>query len=176
MTTSADRSQEHFFQGIKVLTIAHLGMLVALGIGALVALGEVGEYPSIAVVAGLFGANVVAFAVAELWGYRTEPAPADDDEDEEAHLWGQEALRRTTIFRLVVTEAPAYIALVLVFVTGSWWAYLAGGFWALLSMAWHAYPSRRVLARLEESLDREGGRSRLTDLLGDSPAPGYQQY
>ena len=43
-------------------------------------------------------------------------------------------------------------------------------------MAGHAYPTRRVLARREESLDREGARSRLTDLLGDSPAPGYQQY
>lgn len=174
MPTSSSQSPDTFFTGLKVLALAHLGALVVFGIVALFSLGEVGEYPSIALVAGLFGANVVAFAVAEIWGYRTEPAPTGDDE--EAHLWGQEALRRTTFLRLVVTEAPAIIALVAAFVVGSWWVYLAGGFWALLSMAWHAYPSRRVLTRLEESLDREGGRSRLTDLLGDSPAPGYQQY
>lgn len=174
MTTSTGLSHDTFFQGMRVLTLAHMGALVVFGLVTLVTLGAAGEYPSIAVAASLFGRNVVAFAVAELMGYRTPAAPADDEED--AHLWGQEALRRTTIFRLTVTEVPALVALVLAFVTGSWWVYLAGGFWALLTMAWHAYPSRRVLTRLEKSLDRDGARSRLTSLLGDSPAPGHQQY
>ncbi len=174
MTTSTGPSQDTFFQGLRVLSLAHMGMLVVFGIVALVTLGGTGEYPSPAVAAGLFGANVVAFAVAEIWGYRTEPAPTGDDED--AHLWGQEALRRTTIFRLVVTEAPAIVALVAAFTLGSWWAYLAGGFWALLTMAWHAYPSRRVLSKLEKNLDRDGGRSRLTDLLGTAATPGHEPH
>lgn len=173
MTTSAGRSQDTFFTGLKVLTLAHMGALVLFGIVALFSLGGTGEPPSAAVAAGLFGLNVAAFAVAEVVGYKTPAVHADD---EDAHLWGQEALRRTTILRLTVTEVPAILALVLAFVLGSWWAYVAGGFWALLSMAWHAYPSRRVLSRLETSLDREGGRSRLTELLGDASAPGYQQH
>lgn len=153
MTMSAGPTQGTFFQGVKVLVLAHIAAVVIFGPIAAITLGGMGEYPSAAIAAGLFLANVLAFAVAELLGYRTPPAPAGDDET--AHHLARQVLQRTTIFRLVVTEAPAILALVLTFVAGSGWVYVAGAIWTLPSMAWHAYPSRRVLRRLEQSLDRE---------------------
>lgn len=174
MTTAPGPTQDTFFQGVRILSLAMIAAVALFGVVAVLTLGGLGEYPSPAVSAGLFGANVCAFAVAELMGYRTPAAPAGDDEA--AHDLGRQTLQSTTTFRLVVTEAPAVASLVLAFVLGSGWTYVVGGFWALLFMAWHGYPSRRVLARLERSLDREGGRSRLTELADGPSTPGRQQH
>jgi len=40
----------------------------------------------------------------------------------------------------------------------------------VLLLAWHAWPSERITRRLEQSLDRDGGRSGLADALS-----GHQQ-
>lgn len=160
-------------QAVRILSGALIGGLVIFAVVAVVALGT-GEYPSPVEAAALFGINVVA----EVVGYRTEAVRPDAD-PESALTTGLEALQQTTILRFAITEAPAILALVWAFSTGSAWPYLIGAFWSLLCMAWHVWPSRRVATRLERSLDREGGRSGLVAALSGSTGPstpGYQQF
>lgn len=174
MSTSNDTSVQQRLQALRVLTGTLIGAIVVLAVVAVVVLG-LDEYPSPVVAGALFVINVVAFGIAELVGYRT-PALAPDTEPEAALHDGLNALQQTTIVRFAITEAPAILSLAWAFVAESGWVYLVGGFWALLSMAWHVWPSRRIAAKLERSLDREGARSGLTQVFGGTSGPGYQQY
>jgi hypothetical protein len=174
---SADR--ESFvrtrLQGLRIIAGSLIGALVIFAVVAVVILG-LEEYPSPVTAAALFAINVAAFVIVEVVGYRTPAVPRDADEDTAVRV-GLDALQQTTITRFAIIEAPALLSLAWAFTTGSAWAYLVGGFWALLSMAWHVWPTRRVAARLERSLDREGGRSRLSVVGGGGAAtPGVQQY
>lgn len=156
---------EQRLQTTRLISLTMITGVVALCVLAVVTLG-MGEYPSPLLAGALFVLNLVAFATAELVGYRTPAVPATDPG--RALRMGADALQATTLLRLAVTEAPAIVSLVLAFVQGSAWSCVIGGVWAVLSMAWHGYPSRRVLGKLERSLDREGGRSR----LGEAAAGG----
>ena len=175
--TNAQGTTQQRLQAVRILSGALIGGLVIFAVVAVVALGT-GEYTSPVEAAALFGINVLAFVVAEVVGYRTEAVRPDAD-PESALRTGLEALQQTTILRFAITEAPAILALVWAFSTGSAWPYLIGAFWSLLCMAWHVWPSRRVATRLERSLDREGGRSGLVAALSGSSGPstpGYQHF
>ena len=150
---------------------------------------SMGTLPILAVVVALMGLdwavhpvgllvvlvlNAIAFATAELVGYRTPAAPVDDAE--RARSMGLDQLRSTTLLRMAVTEAPGVFAFAIAIVTGHALVYIVGGILALASMGWHAWPSTRVALKLERSLDRDGGRSQVSELFGGPSAPRYQQY
>ena len=171
MSTPVATSQTQLMP-LRTIVAAAMGMLVILGV-VITFMGL--DWPfSYAVVGGLIVANILAFTAAEVVGYRTPAAPTGDPE--RARAMGLQQLRSTTITRMALTEAPGLLALLAAFVTESVPVYLIGAGLALLSMAWHAWPSRRVAGKLERSLDREGGRSQLSELFGGTSAPGYQQY
>jgi hypothetical protein len=71
------------------------------------------------------------------------------------------------MLRFALCEAVALVALVGTFAlepqTGM--TYLVGATFALALLAWHVWPGERTTRRVEEQLDREGGRSGLADAL-----------
>lgn len=174
VTSERDTFIRTRLQSLRIFTGALLGALVVFGVVAVVALG-LGDFPSPAVVVGLLVLNLLAFGAAELVGYRTRPI-APGTAPEQALRQGLDALQQTTTMRFAITEAPGILALMGAFVTGSAWTYLAGAVWTIASAIWHVWPSRRVVAKLERSLDAEGVRSGLSEVFGGSSAPGYQQY
>lgn len=171
MTVDHDTSVQNRLQAQRVLALSVIGMVPILAVVAVLVLG-LEDYPSPVVAAGLFVLNLLAFATAEMVGYKTS-AVAPGTEPDSALRHGLDAMQETMIIRFAITEAPAILALAGAFVTGSAWTYLVGGFWALLSMGWHVWPSRRITAKLERSLDRDGGRSHLTDVF-DRPTTHAQ--
>jgi hypothetical protein len=50
--------------------------------------------------------------------------------------------------------------------------YIVGGTLSLLLMAWHVWPSDRLVRRVEQQLDRDGGSSRLATVLTGSADTG----
>lgn len=170
--TSPTAGPEVHLTSMRVIVAGAMGTLIVLGfILPLMGLDE--PVPPF-VASGLLGLNVLAFAAAELFGYSTPAAPAGDPEA--ARRLGVAQLQTTTVRRMAMTEAPGILAVAAAFVTGSAAVYLFGAVPALAFLAWHAWPSRRTVGRLERSLDRDGGRSRLTELLDGASIPGYQQY
>lgn len=157
---------------LRTVVAASMGMLPILAVIVVLMGLEWGIHPGGLVTALVL--NVIAFATAELVGYRTPAAPAGDAQ--RARAMGLDQLRATTFLRMAVTDAPAVLSFAIAVVTGNALVYLVGAVLALASMAWHAWPSTRVARKLERSLDRDGGRSHVSELLGASSAPSYQQY
>lgn len=153
-------------QPLQMIAASFIGMIPMLGI-VMVLVAGLEEYLSPVVAGALFLLNVLAFGLAEVIGYRT-PAIRPGTSPEEARRSGLAALQSSTMLRLAITDAPAILSLVAAFVLmpTSAWTYLVGAFWALLSVAWHGWPTSRVIRRVEASLDREGGRSHLSEAVG----------
>lgn len=167
MTDTPAPSPQQRLQTLRIITMSLMASLVIIGVVAVLALG-LADYPSPAVAGGLFVLNVIAFAVAEVVGYRPTPIEAGTSPDA-ALAQGLEQLQQTTFVRFAVTESPAILALVAAFaLDGSAWVYIIGAVWALLSMAWHVWPWRRPVTKVERALDSAGARSGLTRVvLGD---------
>lgn len=164
-------------QPLQLIVASFLGTIPMLGI-VMVIIAGLEDYPSPAVAGGLFVLNVLAFALAEAIGYRTV-ALAPGTSPEEARQAGLAALQTTTMLRLAITEAPAILSLVaaFVFLPETAWTYIVGAVWALVSVAWHGWPSSRVVRKVEASLDREGGRSHLSEALGrPDRSHGIREY
>lgn len=155
---------------MRTLVATLMGGLVLFGVVAFLAAGADG-YPPTWAAAGLGVLAVVAHVTVEAIGYRV-PAVAPGTPPEDAAAAGLAAYRSTLMLRFALCEAVAMVALVGTFAlepqTGM--TYLVGGTFALALLAWHAWPSERTTRRLEQQLDRDGGRSGLADALS-----GHQQ-
>lgn len=150
---------------MRILVGAVLGGLVMFGVVALLAVGADG-YPPTWAAAGLGALAVVAHLTVEAVGYRV-PAVAAGTPPEDAAAAGLAAYRSTLVLRLALCEAVAIISLVGTFVLEPQTAmtYLVGGTFSVALLAWHVWPSERTTRRLEQQLDRDGGRSGLADAL-----------
>jgi len=155
---------------MRTLVGSLMGGLVLFGVVAFLSVGAEG-YPPTWAAAGLGALAVVAHLTVEAVGYRT-PAVAPGTAPKEAAEAGLAAYRSTLVLRFAVCEAVAIASLVGTFVLEPQTAmtYLVGGTFSVLLLAWHAWPSERITRRLEQSLDRDGGRSGLADALS-----GHQQ-
>lgn len=172
--TTPSTSPSQSLQAQRILAMSVIAMVPILGVVSALVF-DLHEYPSPLVAGGLFVLNLLTFGLAETIGYKT-PAITPGTEPEEAQRQSVTAMQQSMILRFAITEAPAILSFAGAAVTGSAWVYLVGGFWALLSMIWHVWPSRRIATKLERSLERAGGRAHLTELLGGPSAPGHQQY
>lgn len=75
------------------------------------------------------------------------------------------------ILRFALAESVAIVSIALTFAVTltSVLIYLLGAAISLTLMAVHVWPSDRIIERVEQNLDREGGRSLLaTAMSGDS--------
>lgn len=173
--TSPAASTTSPLQPLRMIVISFASTIPMLAVVMIVVAG-LEEDPSPVVAGVLFLLNVLAFGLAELIGYRTPAIPRDASR-EQARRTGLTALQTTTMLRLAITEAPALLSLVAVFVLvpTTAWTYLVGALWALVSVVWHGWPSARVIRRTEASLDREGGRSHLSEAVAEPLRPSGTQ-
>ena len=150
---------------MRILVAAIMGGLVMLGVVTFLAVGADG-YPPTWAAAGLGALAVVAHLTVEAVGYRV-PAVAPGTRPEDGAAAGLAAYRSALVLRFALCEAVAIIALIGTFVLEPQTAmtYPVGGTFALALLAWHAWPSERTTRRLEQQLDRDGGRSGLADAL-----------
>ncbi len=150
---------------MRTLVGSLMGGLVLFGVVAFFAVGAEG-YPPTWAAAGLGALAVVAHLTVEAVGYRT-PAVAPGTAPEEAAAAGLAAYRSTLMLRFAICEAVAIISLAATFVLEPQTAmtYLVGGTLSVALLAWHAWPSERITRRLEQQLDRDGGRSGLAGAL-----------
>lgn len=84
------------------------------------------------------------------------------------------AFQSSLFIRLAAAEVPALVGIAAVFITDEPSAvpYLIGGAITLVLLAAYAFPTAASVRRIERRLDREGGRSRLSDSLGLGAGPG----
>ena len=150
---------------LRTLATALISAVVMFGIVAFFVLGPVG-YPPVWVAAALGAFAVAAHVAVEAVGYRA-PALPPGAHGEEAASPGLAAYRSLMMVRFALCEAVAIIALAAAFVVEPQTAktYLVGGTLSLLLLLWHVWPSERITRRLEQALDRDGGRSGLDDAL-----------
>lgn len=109
---------------------------------------------------------VVAHLVCTAVGYRV-PAMAPGTAPDEAATAARAAFQQSTFLRLAVCEAVSLVGIALAFAvrpqTGM--TVVIGVVLSLALLLLHGWPGTRVLGRVERSLDRDGGRSYLTDTM-----------
>lgn len=160
-------------QSTKVLVgTVMAGLVVLTGVMGLV-LGLDG-YPPTWVAWGLGALAVIAFLLDTTVGYRV-PAVAPGTPPDRAADLARAAFQTSLFRRLALSEAVAIIGLVLAFAVEPQTAMtvLIGVVLSLALFAWHVWPSDRAIARVQAQLDRDGGRSYLSDVLhGRQPGTG----
>lgn len=141
--------------GLVVLTVVFGGFVLGLH-----------GYPPTWVPWLLGALAIVAHALCTAVGYRV-PAVAPATPAPEAAAAGRMAFQQSTFLRLAVCEAVGVVGIVLAFAvpprTGM--TVVIGMVLSLALLLLHVWPGDRVVGRVERSLDRDGGRSYLTDTL-----------
>lgn len=150
---------------LRVLAGTLIGALVVLAVVMAPVLGLEG-YPPVWVPAALGALAVAVHLLVQAVGYRV-PAIAPATPESDAAAAGRAAYQTSMVLRFALCESVAMVALVAAFVVEPRTAmtYVVGGTLSLLLMAWHVWPSERLVRRVEQELDRDGGRSRLWDAL-----------
>lgn len=159
-------------RNLQVLCVALMSSLIVVLVAVSAALSSdgVGQTPLWAF-AVLLVLGVVEVMLLGAFGYRTAAIPAGTPEAD-ARKASLAALQATTIIRFVIAEAIALVSVALAFLVDEGGLYLVfvGVAIAELLMVLHVWPSERVVGRIQQSLERDGGRSYLREAL-DSP-PG----
>lgn len=144
------------------LTAAPLVILVAVSFALT---GGGGTPPTWALgVVALVG--VLGASLATLIGYRT-PAIAPGTTGEDARRQALAAFSASTMLRLALCETAALAGVALAFVVqeGGLLVLVVGVIVAVFLMILLGWPGDRSITRVQESLDREGGRSQLVETL-----------
>jgi hypothetical protein len=142
-----------------------LNMTVALGLfGVVMLLTQPTVWKPETLFAVSAALSVASAAVVPLVG-RLRPLPLGLTEEEAAKT-GVAAFRGRMFLRLVVTEAPALIALIVSTILGTSVPYLVSGAIAVALMLLFVVPNRRDVAAAEGQLDSGGAASRLSAVLG----------
>ncbi len=103
-------------------------------------------------------------------GYRFRPIAPETPADA-AQTNSIRQLQATTLLRFALSELTALAAIALAFFVDRGGVYLAvvGFVFAAGLLAWNVWPSERVITRVQEALEREGGLSYLREGLGAPP-------
>jgi F0F1-type ATP synthase membrane subunit c/vacuolar-type H+-ATPase subunit K len=128
-------------------------------------------YPPTWVAWALGALAVVSFLLSNAFGYTVAPI-APGTPAAEAAIAGRTAFQSSMFTRLALSEAVAVVGLVVAFVVEpqTIMTVVIGTVLALALLAWHVWPSERVIRKVEQRLDRDGGRSHLFDTLHGRPA------
>lgn len=161
---------------IRLLAVGNLAPIAIFGL-IMYFIGGVREFPSLTAAVVLFVLNLLAFALAQAFGYRTRAIPPGTDVAQ-ASKSAVSALYLGTLLRLAITATPVFFSLVAAFiVSGSpVWTYWSGASWAALSMLWHGWPRAAAIRATERSLDRAGGRSGLAAAVGHQPTAHVDRF
>ncbi len=103
-------------------------------------------------------------------GYRYRPIPPETPADT-ARTTSIRQLQASTLLRFLLSELTALAAIFLAFFVDRGGVYLAvvGFAFAAALLAWNVWPSERVITRVQQALERDGGQSYLREGLGAPP-------
>jgi len=160
---------------VQTIAGAVMGSLVMIAIALGVAFpeGERFDAPPLWLIAAQVAAAVVVHLLVEAIGYRT-PAIHPETGDAEARTESARAFNSGTVLRLGLCESIALASVAAAFLvgTGGYAVFLSGAAVSLVLMAVHAWPGAGPIGKTVTSLERDGGRSHLRELLGlGTPGP-----
>jgi membrane protein YdbS with pleckstrin-like domain len=168
----ADVTPASFRHTLRLLCAALLGSQVILLLAVSATMGSSGfDSPPPWAVAVVVALGVVGAVVIPVIGYRV-PAIAPGANHDESRVTVVGAVQSSTILRFALSEAVAIASIALAFVVdgGGTIVCLAGVAISTTLGVLHVWPGDRVLSRLKEALEREGGQSDLDAVL-DAPPP-----
>lgn len=156
---------------VRTLAAALMAAIVVMGIAvgfAVAGSEQAGTPPAWSYVVVVALGAVVA-AVIQLVGYRV-PAVSPHVSRAQAHRAGMAAYQTSMILRFALAEAVALVALVLTLIERprSVLTFVVGAAISLALAAVHVWPSERLISKVEQLLDRDGGRSELAAVLDGS--------
>ena len=110
--------------------------------------------------------GLVAAVVVQFLGYRL-PAISPNADPAEARSTGLQAYQKAMFLRFAIVEVVAIISIALLFTSRSNTVlpYVVGAAISLALMAYHVWPSDALINRVQDKLDRNGGRSDLADAM-----------
>ena len=110
--------------------------------------------------------GVVAAALVQTLGYRIPPLSPDADPTE-ARTTGLRLYQSSMILRFALSEWVAIVCIALLFTipSNTILPYVEGAAIAFVLMAIHVWPSQTLIRRVEAKLDRNGGRSDLSNAI-----------
>jgi hypothetical protein len=168
----ADVTPASFRHAQRVLCAALLGTQVVMLLAVSATLGSTGfDSPPVWALVIVLAVGVTEAALVPTFGYRVAAiAPGATPEERRSSTVG--AVQTSMILRFVLSEAVAITSIVLALVVdaGGTLIALAGVAISLTLCVLHVWPSDRVLARIKDALEREGGQSDF-DAAMDAPPP-----
>lgn len=155
-----------FVQSLKVLAGALMAAPVVIAVAIYFTIMP-GPTVSEGMAPGLAALIVAALAVAAHIGAtvaekRIEPLPIATPAEEVGNK-SFARLQTSTVLAFALCDVPLIAAIALTFITGSYSVFLVGFVLGEALLAYHVWPSRSRLMRVEERLDASGVRSRLTE-------------
>lgn len=110
--------------------------------------------------------GLVAAVAVQFLGYRL-PAISPNADPAEARRTGLQAYQQAMILRFAISEVVAIISIALLFSSRSNTVlpYVVGAAISLVLMAYHVWPSNALINRVQDKLDRNGGRSDLANAM-----------
>lgn len=115
--------------------------------------------------------GVIVAGLAQTFGYRI-PALQPGLDSAEARASGLRLYQTSAIRRFALSELVVIVAIVLLFVgrSNTILPYVVAAAITELLMAYHVWPSERLIDRVQQRLDRDGGRSDLANALNGTAA------
>jgi F0F1-type ATP synthase membrane subunit c/vacuolar-type H+-ATPase subunit K len=169
----ADPTPSTFLQTLRVLCAALMASMVIILLAVSFVLAgkdSTGSFPVVALIALVVVAVGDVFLIPAV-GYRLRPiAPGTPEDEARRSSAGQ--LQQTTVVRFALAEAVGFVGLALSLIVDAdgFVLIFAGVVVAEVLMVVHVWPSDRLISKVNDVLESEGGRSYLREAL-DAPPP-----
>lgn len=168
MTTPTPSPAVGFAQSFRILIGALLAAPVMVG-GIMLFVGTSDEWltgtPDPMWAGFLVVMGAVTAVMVPTVGYRIPPLERGMT-TEEAHRVARERHHAASILRFALADAPFIVGVALAFVDGTYVLLLIGAAISLVLLLLHVWPSRRVVGRTAELLERDGVDSGLIETFG----------
>lgn len=163
-------------QTSRILAAAVMGALVVIGVALSFMVGaqttdRAGnpvqtQTPSVWMYVVILVLGLIAAGLVQTFGYRF-PALPPNQEPAVARATAVRVYQQSMIRRFALSESVAIVAIALLFAyrSNTILPYVVAGVIAELLMAYHVWPSESLISRVEQRLDRNGGRSELGNAL-----------
>lgn len=163
-------------RAFRVLAAALMGALVFIGVALSFTVGghqtdrngnPVHTHaPGVSMYAIIVALGVLAAVLVQTFGYRI-PALAPNLDSSAARATALRAYQRSMLLRFALSESVAIVAIALLFAdrSNTILPYLVAALIAELLLAYHVWPSAGLISRVQQRLDRNGGRSDLTNAM-----------
>lgn len=159
----------------RVLAAALMGALVVIGVALSFTVGSHTDRngnpvhthaPGVWMYAVIVALGVVAAVLVQTFGYRI-PALQPNMDSSEARATALRVYQQSMLLRFALSESVAIVAIALLFAgrSNTILPYFVAALIAELLLAYHVWPSESLISRVQQRLDRNGGRSDLANAV-----------